>query len=71
MTQPSGPLIDSKKPQNVDHVLTIQDVHIYAGELVLVPIFSLFKSQKQYHLKKAFLQQPQANQELETGPLER
>ena len=42
---------------------------IYAGELVLVPLFCLFKSHEQYHLfKKTFLQQPEANQELETDP---
>ena len=46
-------------------------IYIYAGELFLVPLFCLTKSQEQYHLKKkSFLQQPEANQELETDPPE-
>ena len=44
-------------------------LYIYAGELFLVPLFWNFKSQEQYHKKtKSFLQQPEANQELETDP---
>ena len=45
-------------------------INIYAGELVLVPLFGLTKSQERYHIKKnkSFLQQPEANQELETDP---
>ena len=50
---------------------TNSPIYIYAGELVLVPLFCLTKSQEQYHFKKkSFLQQPEANQELETDPPE-
>ena len=44
-------------------------IYIYAGEFVLAPLFGLTKSQERYHIKKkSFLQQPEANQELETDP---
>ena len=43
--------------------------HICPGELVLVPLLCPFDVQEQYHFfKKSFLQQPEANQELETDP---
>ena len=53
--------------------MDLDDIYIYAGELVLVPLFCPFDVQEQYHIKKniyiyIFPQQPEANQELETDP---
>ena len=44
-------------------------IYIYAGELVLVPFFLPYQESGTVpHKKKSFLQQPEANQELETDP---